>query len=342
MELTGRTNEAAVLHAPGDVRVEGVGMPSPGPGEVLVEVAAVGVCGSDVHYFQHGRIGEHVVRAPMVLGHEAAGTIVGVGDGVDAGRVGERVALEPGVPDLSCEQCLAGRYNLCPAVRFFATPPVDGAFARFVTIHAAFAHPLPDDLGFEAGALLEPLSVAIWAHRRAGTGPGDRVLVTGAGPIGNLCAQVAVARGAAEVVVSDVVPERLDAARAAGATRTVRADRGEATAVACDVLVECSGNPTALRQGIEAVRPGGRAVIVGMGPDATAEVPIAHIQNREIWLTGTFRFANTYPAAMALARSGRVDLEGIITDRFALGETERALRATERPAAIKAMVLPGG
>jgi L-iditol 2-dehydrogenase len=314
-------------------------MPEPGPREVLVEVAAVGVCGSDVHYYEHGRIGSHVVRAPLVLGHESAGRVAATGAEVTRHAVGDRVTLEPGVPCGRCRECRAGRYNLCPDVVFFATPPVDGAFANYVTIHEDFAFALPDELSDEAGALMEPLSVGIWACRKAGVSAGDRVLVTGAGPIGLLAMQVAFAFGATQAEISDVAEPRLELARRFGATRALRAGSEEPTEA--DALIECSGSPAALTAGIEALRPAGTAVIVGMGPGLTAEVPMSLIQNREIWLTGTFRYANTYPTAIALAASKRVDLDALITGRYTLDDTERALRAgLEDPANVKAVVRP--
>ena len=331
------TNRAAVLHAAGDVRVEERPVPEPGPREVLVEVTAVGVCGSDVHYFEHGRIGDFVVRAPMVLGHEPAGRVVEVGAEVTRHRVGDRVTLEPGIPCGRCAQCRAGRYNLCPDVVFFATPPVDGAFANFVTIHEDFAFTLPDSLSDDVGALMEPLSVGIWACRKGGVSAGDRVLVTGAGPIGQLAAQVAFAFGATDVTVTDTNRLRLAVAERAGARTAQPGDEPEDV----DVLIECSGHPAALNAGIRAVRPAGTAVIVGMGPGETAEIPLSRIQVREIWLTGTFRYANTYPTAIALAAAGRVDLDAIITGHFALDDAEAALRAgRDDPSSVKVMVRP--
>ena len=332
------TNRAAVLYAPGDLRVEDRPTPEPGPREVLVEVAAVGVCGSDVHYYEHGRIGSHVVRSPLVLGHESAGRVVALGAGAAKHAVGDRVTLEPGVPCGRCRECRAGRYNLCRDVRFFATPPFDGAFANFVTIHEDFAFTLPDSVSDEAGALMEPLSVGIWACRKAGVAPGDRVLITGAGPIGLLALQCALAFGATAVTITDVSDERLELARRLGATRALRAgeDAGEA-----DALIECSGHPAALAAGVAAVRPAGTAVVVGMGPEEDASVPLSLIQNREIWLTGTFRYANTYPTAIALVAEGRVDPEAIVTGRYGLDDAEAALRAgREDPANVKAMVVP--
>ena len=333
-----RTNRSAVLHGVGDVRIQDRPVPEPGTREVLVEIAAVGVCGSDVHYYEHGRIGDHVVRAPLVLGHESAGRVVALGAQASRHAVGDRVTLEPGVPCGRCRECRAGRYNLCRDVVFFGTPPVDGAFTEHVAIHEDFAFALPDSLSDEEGALMEPLSVGIWACRKARVSAGDRVLVTGVGPIGLLAMQVARAFGATEVTVSDTNEHRLALAERTGSTRVVTP--GDAVGEV-DALIECSGHPQALADGIAAIRPAGTAVIVGMGPGTTAEVPLALIQNREIWLTGTFRYANTYPTAIALAAAGRVDLKALVTGRYDLDETEAALRAArEDPASVKPIVTP--
>jgi L-iditol 2-dehydrogenase len=333
------SNLAAVLHEPGDIRIEERPMPEPGPREVLVEVTSVGVCGSDVHYYEHGRIGSHVVRAPLVLGHESAGRVVALGEGASKHAEGDRVTLEPGVPCGRCRECRAGRYNLCPDVVFFGTPPVDGAFARYVTIHEDFAFALPESLSDDVGALMEPLSVGIWACRKAGVSAGDRVLVTGAGPIGLLAMQVALAFGATQVEISDVNERRLELARRTGATRALRA--GEDEPAEADALIECSGHPAALQAGIAALRPAGTAVLVGMGPGESGEVPLALIQGRELWVTGTFRYANTYPTAIALAATGRVDLDAIITGHFGLEDTETALRAgRDDPGSVKPVVHP--
>jgi L-iditol 2-dehydrogenase len=331
-------NRAAVLHAPGDVRIEERPMPEPGPLEVLVEIAAVGVCGSDVHYYEHGRIQTRIVRGPHVLGHESAGRVVAVGERVSKHDVGDRVTLEPGLPCGRCRECRTGAYNLCQDVKFLGAPPTDGAFTLYLAMHEDFAHALPDDLSDEAGALMEPLSVALWACEKAGVTAGDRVLVTGAGPIGLLAVQVARVRGATEIAVTDVNERRLELALATGATRAHSAgDRLEEA----DALIECSGHPQAMHDGIAALRPGGTAVLVGMGGGDDATVPLSLIQTREIWLTGTFRYANTYPAAIALVASGAVDVEAIITGHFALDEVETALRASrEDPQSVKPIVRP--
>ena len=336
------TMRASVLRGVGDVVVEERPRPEPGPGQVVVRVASVGVCGSDVHYYEHGRIGQFVVESPLVLGHEAAGEVVAVGPGVTSPAVGQRVSVEPGVPDLTCEQCLAGRYNLCPNMRFFATPPIDGAFAEFVVVHAAFAHPVPDTISDDAAALLEPLSVGIWACRKGGVSAGSRVLVTGAGPIGLVSVQAARAFGATDIVVSDVNPARLALARELGATGVVdaRTSGVEDLPRPPTVLLECSGHPAATVAGIRALAPAGRAVLVGMGGDELP-LPLSVVQERELEVTGTFRYAGTWPTAIALVAAGRVDLDRLVTSTYSLGEAEDALTAGRRdPQSVKVVVHP--
>src|SRR5699024_8657743 len=203
------SNPAAVLRAVGEVVVEDRPVPQPEPHQVLVDIGAVGICGSDVHYYEYGRIGDFVLRAPMIIGHESAGYVVAVGDDVDPTRVGQLVALEPGVPCKECPQCQAGRYNLCPDVQCFAIPPVDGSLVKYLVIDAAFAHPAPQGLTVEQAAMAEPVSVGVWAARKAEVTVGDRVLITGAGPVGLFAAQVAKAFGAASVTLTDLSEYRL-------------------------------------------------------------------------------------------------------------------------------------
>lgn len=333
----------AVLRGQGDIALEERPIPEPASHEVLVQVRAVGVCGSDTHYYDHGRIGSHVVSSPMVLGHEASGVVVGLGSKVSRSEVGQRISIEPGVPDFTCEQCLAGRYNLCPQMRFYATPPFDGAFAEYVCIHEAFAHPVPDSVSDEAAALLEPLSVGVWANRKGRVGAGSRVLVTGAGAIGLVCTQVARAVGATEVIVSDVNPERLALARELGATHTVDARTQELGGWERppNVLLECSGFPPAIGAAIRALDRAGVAVLVGMGGDEIA-LPLSVVQERELELTGTFRYANTWPTAIDLVASGKVDLDRLVTARFTLAQAELAVTAAKSdPRSVKAVVNPG-
>jgi L-iditol 2-dehydrogenase len=332
----------SVLRGVKDVVVEERPVPEPRAGEVLVRIGSVGVCGSDSHYYDHGRIGPFVVEQPLVLGHEAGGTIVAVGPGVPDSRVGERVSLEPGVPCRHCEQCRRGSYNLCPDVQFFATPPVDGAFAEYVAVPSDFAYAVPDHVSDDAAGLIEPLSVAVWANRKAEVTLGSSVLVTGAGPIGLLVTAVASAIGAAEILVSDIAGARRDLAARYGATRLI--DPQEASAlegVEVDAFIDCSGVPAAVDSGVRAVRSAGSVVLVGMGSDELT-LPVSLIQTREITVTGTFRYANTWPAAIELASSGRVDLDGLVTGRVDLDHVEEALAPDPSAGHVKIVVRPGG
>jgi L-iditol 2-dehydrogenase len=328
---------AAVLLEPGRIEIEERPIPTPGPGDVLIQVSSVGVCGSDTHYYRHGRVGSFVVEAPLVLGHEAAGTIVDVGEGVDRSRIGQRVSIEPQRPDPDTDETRRGHYNLCPHMRFFATPPVDGALCDYVTIGAAFAHPVPASMSDDAAALCEPLSVGIAAVRKAGVDGGSRVLITGAGPIGIVVAQVARAYGATEIVVSDPDESRRLQAEDFGATTVLDPTAGPIGDLKVDAFIDASGAPAAVSDGIRAVRPAGTVVLVGSGA-ATMELPTQVIQNRELILTGVFRYANTWPTAIELVESGRVDLDAMVTGHFPLEEAAEALDSDRTPGSVKSVV----
>jgi L-iditol 2-dehydrogenase len=332
--------DAAVLTGPHTISIEPVTVPHLEPDQVLVRVAAVGVCGSDVHYYEHGRIGPYIVDAPLVLGHELSGRIEDVGADVDRTRIGQRVAIEPQRPCRVCSQCKAGRYNLCPNMEFFATPPIDGAFSEFIAIQSDFAFEVPDNVSDEAAALIEPLSVGIWACQRAEVGPGSRVLVAGAGPIGVIVAQTARAFGAGEVIVTDIDASRRAFALTSGATRVVDPVAESVEGLEVDAFIDATGAGPAVRAGIHAVRPAGRVILVGLGND-DLELPVSVLQNREIWLSGVFRYANTWPLAIELVSSGRVDLDRLVTARFGLAEAERALTSGREPGQLKVIVYPG-
>lgn len=332
------TMRASVLVRAGELTVETRPVPAPAADQVIVRVNAVGICGSDVHYFHEGRIGDFVVEEPLVLGHEAGGTIVAVGADVDGSRLGERVSIEPQHPCRMCEFCRSGRYNLCPQIEFYATPPIDGAFAEYVAIQGDFAYAVPDSVSDDAAALMEPLSVAIAAVQKAGVRPGSRVLITGAGPIGIVTAQTARAFGATEIVISDPMAERREVALRFGATEAVDPAAGPLGS-GYDSFVDASGSPVAVTQGISALKPGGVAVLVGMGADEIA-LPVSTIQNRELIVTGIFRYANTWPTAIELVASGAVDLDALVTGSFGLAEVREALDSAAHPSTLKSIVRP--
>ena len=333
---------SSVLLQPKSVKLQRVDIPEPQPGQVLMRVTAVGVCGSDTHFYETGVIGDIVVEGPVVLGHETAGEIVAVGEGVDPGRVGDQVAIEPQSPCRKCSFCKEGSYHLCTDMRFYGAYPVDGSFSEYVLIDDDFAHTVPSAMTSEEAALVEPVSVAVHACRAGKVTSGSRVLITGAGPIGVLCAQVARAFGATEVVISDPIRNRREYAAAHGATRVIdpAVEDLEAYAKHFNVYIDASGNAAAIHSAFPAIRPRGTAVLVGMGGQELV-VPIAMIQHREITLTGTYRYVNTWPTAIDLIASGAIEVGSLVTGRFGLDDVEDALlRAKTDAQAIKSMIIP--
>ncbi|KAA8498158.1 Sorbitol dehydrogenase [Porphyridium purpureum] len=349
-------NLAVVLHAQDDLRMENVALPVAGPGEVLLQMQSVGICGSDVHYWTHGRIGDFVVRAPMVLGHEASGIVCGIGEGTNTSlQVGDRVAIEPGVPCRACEFCKVGRYNLCPGMQFCATPPVHGSLCRFYKHAADFCFKIPDEVSFDEAALLEPLSVAVHACRRGGVSMGSKVLICGAGPIGLVNLLVAKAAGASAVVMIDLNEARLATAMAMGcdhvlnasayATPTLVADavRASLGGEMPNVTIECSGAESSLKNAIYSTKSGGCVVCVGMGRPENS-LPLLEAACREVDIRGIFRYVNCYPTALELIASKKVDVKPLITHRVPLADAVRAFEITKNMTdnAIKVIIDCGG
>lgn len=337
-----RTMTASVLIEPKKVELRQVPVPELGPNQVLVKVEAVGVCGSDTHFYESGNVGDIVVDGPVILGHESSGVIAAVGANVAQDRIGARVAVEPQTVCRRCDFCKAGEYHLCPNVDFYGAWPCDGSFADYELIDDDFAHTIPDEMSFEQAAMAEPVSVAVHANRKGGVTASSRVLITGAGPIGVLNAQVARAFGATEVVISDPIENRRRFALAHGASRAIDPigfDFAELDG-RFDVYIDASGNGRAIQQALRAVRPGGTAVLVGMGGDDLS-LPISMLQHREVNVTGTFRYVNTWPTAIDLIASGTVEVDELITGRYGLDAAEDALmKAKTDPMAIKTMVIP--
>lgn len=335
--------DVAVLSGPHNLGFETRPVPAPAAGELLVEVGVVGICGSDLHYWHEARSGSSTIEDPFVMGHEFGGTIRAVGFGVDPNRVGERVAVEPGVPCGSCDSCVTGRYNHCSSMHFYGAAPIDGALQRFICVAADNAFALPSSVSDTAAAMLEPLSVALWASERAQLDDARSVLVIGAGPVGLLVADVAALGGLERLIVVDTNEHRLEvAAQRTGAQTFTPAVWQQQLNNTVEVVMECSGAATAVPLATAAVQASGRIVVVGVGPkDLTLQMNL--IQEDEVTVTGSHRYRHTWPRAIKLAASGAVDLERLVTSRFGLDQLVDALENNQRdPRAIKTVVDVGG
>ncbi|MEM2299174.1 MAG: NAD(P)-dependent alcohol dehydrogenase [Thermofilaceae archaeon] len=325
---------AAVLYGPGDLRFEERDRPAPGPGEALVRVKVCGICRSDYHYWKHGRIGEFVVRKPLILGHEASGIVEEVGEGVERLKPGDGVVIEPGVPCGRCFYCRAGRYNLCPHVRFMGTPPVDGAFVEYVSWPADFLYKMPAGMSFEEGALIEPLSVAVHAVRRARLEPGSSVAIFGVGAIGMVTLEAVRAAGAGRIFVVDVDDWKLDLALRRGAEAAINAVRENPVEAikrltggeGVDYVFEASGAEKASYQSVKVARRGGVVVLVGLYASDEFQYPVLEAIIKEVDIRGVHRYANAFQPAIELVAKGRVKVADLVTHKIPLERLEEGFR----------------
>jgi D-xylulose reductase len=319
-----------------------------GPYDVRIRIHTVGICGSDVHYYQHGRIGPFVVREPMVLGHEASGVVEEVGAEVTHLKPGDRVCMEPGIPDPNSRATQLGIYNLDPKVRFWATPPVHGCLRPTVVHPAAFTFRIPDNISFAEAAMVEPLAVGMHAANKAAIRPGDVAIVIGAGPIGMVTALAALAGGASSVIITDVQQPKLDLAATLGPITPVNVAHQNLKEVAdhatadwgADIVFEASGNARAAAAVFEPICPGGRVVFIGM-PGEPIAYDVVGASVKEARVEHVFRYAHVYPRALALMRSGKIDVKPLITDTFSFDECVKAFDfASNMPArSVKAQIV---
>jgi D-xylulose reductase len=302
-----------------------------GPRDLRIRLHTVGICGSDVHYYTHGRIGPFVVEAPMILGHEASGTVVEVGAEVTGFAVGDRVCMEPGIPDPHSRATRLGMYNVDPAVRFWATPPVHGILRPTVVHPADFTYKLPDNVSFAEGAMVEPLAVGVHAATKARIKPGDIGLILGAGPIGLVTALAALAAGCARVYVTDIDDAKLEIAAALGPITPINAASGspaqqilkETDGWGVDVVFEATGSPRAAATVFEALCPGGCVVMIG-GQSEPVAYDAGAAMVREARVENIFRYAHVFPRCVAMLASGAIDVKPLITRTFDFGESVRA------------------
>jgi D-xylulose reductase len=345
----GTTMEALVLEEARRISLRPFSLPQVvGPRDVRIRIHTVGICGSDIHYYQHGRIGPFVVNEPMVLGHEASGTVVEVGEEVKHLKAGDRVCMEPGVPDMESRASREGLYNLDPKVRFWATPPVHGCLAPYVVHPAAFTFKLPDNVSFAEGAIVEPLSIGLQAAKKAAIKPGDVAVVLGAGTIGMMCALAALAGGCSRAIVCDLVQEKLDLIGAVqGVTPVNIRDKAVKDVIAeltdgwgADIVFEASGNEKAFDGIVDLLCPGGCLVLVGM-PQRAIPLDVVAVQIKEARIESVFRYANIFPRAIQLIASGKLDVKPFISRTFPFADGIKAFEeaASGVPTDVKVQIV---
>jgi len=319
-----------------------------GPHDVKIKIANVGICGSDVHYYKHGRIGDFVVRAPMVLGHEASGTVIEVGSEVRNLKVGDRVCMEPGIPNHLSHESMLGMYNLDPSVKFWATPPVHGCLCESVVHPANLTFKLPDNVSFEEAVLVEPLTLGVHVARKVGVASGDNAIVTGAGPIGVIIALAALASGCSKVIITDVKQEKLEIVAKHYGDRMIpfNVAKGELLPFVhekfpygADLYFEASGSPAAISSAPAYLCPGGKIVFIGM-PQAPVPIDIVAAQVKEIVMYTIFRYANDYERAINFIASGQINVKPLISRHFAYADSIKAFEyAASAPSdVIKIMI----
>lgn len=325
-------NKAVFMQGTNNMGFKDVPMPTLAERDVLVKVDIVGICGSDVHYYQHGRIGDFVVEGDFILGHECAGEIVAVGPAVRNLKVGDRVALEPGKTCGKCEFCKTGRYNLCPDVEFFATPPFHGVFTNFVAHPEDMCFKLPDNVSNAEGALVEPLAVGLHAANQGGVALGDTVVIFGTGCIGLVTLLACKAKGASKIIVVDVLDNRLQKASQLGATHVVNA-RTENVLERIDsitegqgaqVVIDTAGAEITVKQTADVVKRGGTIVLVGMTPNDEVSFNFMKLMGKEGQVKTIFRYRNLYPVAINAIASGAINVKDIVSHEFNFCDTKAA------------------
>ncbi|HIR24931.1 MAG TPA: NAD(P)-dependent alcohol dehydrogenase [Candidatus Egerieimonas faecigallinarum] len=325
--------KVAVMLGTGKMGFEERDIPKAKDDEVLVKLEYVGICGSDLHYYETGAIGDYVVEPPFVLGHEPGGTVVEVGKNVKHLKVGDRVALEPGKTCGHCEFCKTGRYNLCPDVVFFATPPVDGVFQEYVAHEADLCYKLPDNVSTLEGALIEPLAVGFHAAIQGDAHLGQRAVVMGAGCIGLVSMMALKARGVSEVYVVDIMEKRLEKALELGAAGVINGAEEDVLervkeltdGAGMDLVIETAGTEITTRQAIHMAKKGSNIVLVGYSKSGEMTLPMSLVLDKELTFKTVFRYRHIYPMAIDAVAAGKVNLKGIVTDVFGLDEVQKAM-----------------
>ncbi len=331
--------KAAILEKPKKIIIKEIPKPQYSDDEVLIKIKEIGICGSDIHFYNNGRIGSFVVKEPIILGHESSGEIAEIGKNVKGFKIGDRVSIEPGIPCYKCDYCKSGNYNLCKDVRFMAAPPFNGAFVEYVKYDPNFVFKIPDDVSFTEGALVEPLSVGYHSALRGQIKPGDSVTITGSGPIGLSCMEISRVMGASKIFISDINDYRLKIAKEHGAFKTINVQKenlvesiNEATdGEGCDCVLEASGAQQSIVDSLEIVKPGGKVVWVANIKGDMVTIPYYDITIKNISVEGVFRYKNFYKPIIKLLESGIIDFSYLVSHRFKLKDIEEAIRITNDP-----------
>lgn len=342
-------NRAAYMQGIDKMIIKEIGVPTAGAGQVVVKMEYVGICGSDVHYFHSGRCGSYVVGdEEFMLGHECAGTVVEAGEGCKNLKPGDRVALEPGITCGQCEYCKSGKYNLCPDVRFLATPPIAGCYEDYIAFPENMCFKLPENVSAKEGALIEPLSVGMHAANQAEVSVGDTVVIVGGGCIGLVTLLACKARGAAKIIVADLADVRLDKAKELGASYVINSKETDifkeverlTEGAGADKVFETAGSPVTIAQMPYLVKRGGTITLVGMSSQEEVSFNFAQIMDKEATIKTVFRYRNVYPQAIAAVASGAIKVDGIVTHEYDLEHIQEAFEAAihNKESLVKAVI----
>lgn len=340
--IMNKNNKSLYLHHIGDMRLQTDDPPTPSPGEILLQVASVGICGSDIHWFLEGGIGDAQLPKPLILGHEFSGYIL------SGALKGERVAVDPSIPCMHCRFCLTGHPNLCESIKFAGHGDQDGALREMMTWPEAQIYPIPDSISMSAGAMLEPLGVALFAIELANIDVGMRVGVFGCGPIGLLIIQTLRLAGATQIIATEKLPHRIEAAKEFGAHHVIPIyEDSEAEKIlsltkgeGLDVCIEAAGENDAVETAIETSRPGARIVLVGIPADDKTSFKASSARRKGLTIKLCRRMKHTYPRSIKLVASGQIDVDNLVTHRFTMDEYQLAFDTAVRRDGLKVIIEP--
>lgn len=316
--------KVAVLEEKNSISIKSVDKPVLKDNEVIIKIEYVGICGSDIHYYQHGRIGDFIVKEPLVLGHECSGTIVEIGNKVNKFELGDRVVVEPGYGCNKCDYCKNGNYNLCDNMTFMATPPIDGAFAEYITYKEDMIFKLPDSMSTLEGSLIEPLAIGIYAAKVGQVEPNKKILIQGAGCIGLVTLLACKAFGTSDITITDIIDFRLEKAKELGALKTINISKEKIIETDFDIIIDCVGIESTMKTSVDYAKKGAVIVLVGMGSNDNIKFNLNRVISKELQLKTIFRYKNIFKTAIKLVEEKSIDISNIVSDTFSFDEIKKA------------------